>query len=228
MRDQGSGIGDWGLGKLRLALVAVAVGIVVGVLLLTRQDAASTVDAASRRVGEETSRPTDERTATVGRVVPNAPQSQDDEASSKDDSEKESEEEPQTEEEKREAEERKLVDAFDGLTDKWQEPSKSGVTMADIDNFAKAFRKIPKARQDECIHRALNLIPDENVMLLAGVLMDKSMDKEIVETVYNDILNRDEDVKKPILQQIFKDKSHPCWADTAWILDVTGELPKAK
>ena len=136
--------------------------------------------------------------------------------------------EPMTEEEKREAEAEKKVDAFDNLTDKWMEPSAKGVTMADVDNFAKAFRQVPKDRQDECIHRALNLIPDENVMLLAGVLMDKAMDKEIVETVYNDILNRDEDVKKPILQQIFKDKSHPCWADTAWILDVTGELPKAK
>ena len=136
--------------------------------------------------------------------------------------------EPQTEEEKREAEDEKLVNAFDGLTDKWMEPASRGVTMTDVDDFAKAFRRIPKARQDECVHRALNLIPDENVMLLAGILMDKSMDREIVETVYNDILNRDEDVKKPILQQIFKDKSHPCWADTAWILDVTGELPKAK
>ena len=135
-------------------------------------------------------------------------------------------EEPQTEEEKREAEEEKLVNDFDNLTDKWQEPSAKGVTMADIDAFAKSFRKVPKARQDECIHRALNLIPDENVMLLAGVLMDKTMDKEVVETVYNDILNRDEDVKKPILQEIFKDKTHPCWADTAWILDVTGELPR--
>ena len=136
--------------------------------------------------------------------------------------------EPRTEEEKREAEDEKLVNAFDGLTDKWMEPASRGVTMTDVDDFAKAFRRIPKARRDECVHRALNLIPDENVMLLAGILMDKSMDKEIVETVYNDILNRDEDVKKPILQQIFKDKSHPCWADTAWILDVTGELPKAK
>ena len=136
--------------------------------------------------------------------------------------------EPLTEEEKREAEEEKLVEAFDDLTDKWQEPSASGVTLADIDNFAKTFRKIPKARHDECVHRALNLIPDENVMLLAGILMDKSMDKEILETVYNDVLNRDEDVKKPILQEVFKDKDHPCWADTAWILDVTGELPKAK
>ena len=132
------------------------------------------------------------------------------------------------EEEKREAEEEKLVNDFDGLTDKWMKSSAKGVTMSDIDNFAKAFRKIPKARQDECIHRALNLIPDENVMLLAGVLMDKAMDKEIVEAVFNDVLNRDEDVKKPILQEIFKDKTHPCWADTAWILDVTGELPKTK
>ena len=130
--------------------------------------------------------------------------------------------------ETREAAEEKLVDAFDDLTDKWMEPSAKAVTMADVDAFVKQFRKVPKARRDECIHRALNLISDENVMLLAGVLMDKSMDKEIVETVYNDILNRDEDVKKPILQQIFKDKAHPCWADTAWILDVTGELPKAK
>ena len=150
------------------------------------------------------------------------------EASENEPEETEDPPEPMTEEEKREAEEEKKVDAFDNLTDKWMEPSAKGVTMADIDNFAKAFRQVPKDRQDECIHRALNLIPDENVMLLAGVLMDKEMDKEIVEEVYNDVLNRDEDVKKPILQQIFKDKSHPCWADTAWILDVTGELPKKK
>ena len=140
--------------------------------------------------------------------------------------EESAEEEPLAEEERREAAEEKLVDGFDDLTDKWQEPSAKGVTMADIDGFAASFRKVPKARQDECVHRALNLIPDENVMLLVGIMMDKTMDKEIVETVYNDILNRDEDVKKPILQQIFKDKTHPCWADTAWILDATGELPK--
>ena len=127
-----------------------------------------------------------------------------------------------------EAVEEKLVNAFDDLTDQWREPAKAGVTMADADNFLQSFRKVPKPRQDECIHRALNLIPDENVMLLAGVLMDKTMDREIVEAIYGDVLNRDDSVKKPILQEIFKDKSHPCWADTAWILDVTGELPKSK
>ena len=133
-----------------------------------------------------------------------------------------------SEEEQRERDEEKSVEAFDGLTDKWMEPAKDGVTMKDIDEFVAQFRKVPKARKDECLHRALNLVPDENVMLLAGILMDKSQDKDLIETVYNDVLNRDEGVKKPILQQIFKDREHPCWADTAWILDVTGELPAKK
>ena len=133
-----------------------------------------------------------------------------------------------TEEEIREAAESKLVEEFEALTDQWLQPKPSGVSMADIDKFVQTFRKVPPARRDECIHRALNLLPDGNVMLLAGVLMDKEMDKEIVDTVYNDILNRAEEVKRPILLEIFKDKTHPCWADTAWILDVTGALPSAK
>ena len=212
-----------------MKIVLLATGMVLAMLVIwwaaTRSGAAESVSPGTRvtvqPVAETgTARPEASRIVAVSATVEPEPETEDD-------PEKESAE-PQTEEEKREAEEEKLVNAFDGLTDKWQEPSAKGVTMADIDNFAASFRKIPKTRQNECIHRALNLIPDENVMLLAGVLMDKSMDKEIVETVYNDVLNRDEDVKKPILQQIFKDKSHPCWADTAWILDVTGELPKAK
>ena len=133
-----------------------------------------------------------------------------------------------SEEEKAAAEEERLVDAFDNLTDKWMEPAKDGVTMQDIDTFVRRFKSVPADRKDECLHRALNLVPDENVMLLAGILLDKSLDKEMIELVYNDVLNRDEEVKKPILQEIFKDKEHPCWAGTAWILDVTGELPVKK
>ena len=227
MREEGRGKREEGKAKaylwLVLAAVAVAVVMVGRVILNAPQPQLNETALEDSSGARGTARPT--TTTPVGRGVPSAPQSQEDETSSSDDSESESDE-PQTEEEKREAEEEKLVEAFDDFTDKWQEPSARGVTMADIDNFAKMFRSIPKDRQDECINRALNLIPDENVMLLAGVLMDKSMDKEIVETVYDDVLNRDEDVKKPILQQIFKDKSHPCWTDTAWILDVTDELPK--
>ena len=211
----------------KIVIVGAAVAVmVIGAVLLTRRDAASTENATvvDEHPQSETNCETVAMRGAPCRVEKGVERGTDltrqDVAPT--------EEEPQTAEEKREAEEEKLVEAFDNFTDKWMKPSAKGVAMADIDNFAKSFRKIPKERRDECIHRALNLVPDENVMLLVGVLMDKSVDKEIIETVYNDILNRDEDVKKPILQEIFKDKSHPCWADTAWILDVTGELPKAK
>ena len=138
------------------------------------------------------------------------------------------EEAREQEEAKREREEEATVDDFDSLTDKWMEPAKGEVTMKDVETFAALFRKVPMDRKDECLHRALNLVPDENIMLLAGILMDKSQDPELIELVYNDVLNRSEDVKQPILQQIFKDKEHPCWADTAWILDVTEDLSAKK
>lgn len=121
--------------------------------------------------------------------------------------------------------EEKLVDAFDALTDTWQEPKPDKVTMDEVKRFRETFNKVPKPRRDECLHRALNLVPDENVMLLAGILFDKTQDRDVLEEIYNDLLNRDEDVKRLILREIYKDREHPCWADTAWILDVTGELP---
>ena len=132
--------------------------------------------------------------------------------------------EPMTDEDKAAAEEERLVDAFDEETDKWMDAENSKVpTMQDVYRFAEKFNALPDERKEECLHRALNLIPDSNVMLLVGILMDKTQEKDFVELVYNDVLNRPEDVKKPILKQIFADKSHPCWADTAWILDVIGE-----
>lgn len=129
-----------------------------------------------------------------------------------------------SEEENREDIAERQIDAFDAETDRWMDAEKTKPpTMAEVEKFRSLFKSIPPERKEECLQRALNLIPDENVMLLAGILMDKTENKELVELVFNDMLNRDEDVKKPILQILFKDKSHPCWADAAWILDVTGE-----
>ena len=163
--------------------------------------------------------------AAAGEISENGEASVDDDSSEEADSPEDEEE--MSKEEKREAEEEKRVEEFDAETDKWMDSGKTQPpTMKEVDAFRELFRKVPKARQDECIHRALNLIPDENVMLLAGILMDKTQDEEIIQTVFSDILNRDEDVKKPVMKEIFKDKTHPCYADAAWILDVTGEISK--
>ncbi len=139
------------------------------------------------------------------------------------------EEEPETEmteEEKQAERDEALVNAFDDLTDEWREPVDSDVPMAAVDKFRQQFNKIPDDRKEECLQRALNLLPDENIMLLAGILTDKEQPSEYLELVFNDILNRDESVKKPLLELIYKDKEHPCWATTAWIFDATGETPE--
>jgi len=132
-------------------------------------------------------------------------------------------------EEETEQKEDRLVDEFDAETDHWMDTESSKPpTMDEIETYRVKFKRLPKSRKEECLQRALNLVSDDNVMVLTGILMDKSEDKELVTMIYNDILNRDEMVKKPILQIIYQDKDHSCWADTAWILDVTGELPEKK
>ena len=211
--------------------VALGAGLVIWALRTPERESLSETapDVAQGPVADERSTLTGGTASEAsGTIVAQPEPEQNAEPESASDSGDADPEPEMSEEEKAAAEEERLVEAFDNLTDKWMEPAKDGVTMQDIDTFVRQFKSVPADRKDECLHRALNLVPDENVMLLAGILLDKSLDKEIIELVYNDVLNRDEEVKKPILQEIFKDKEHPCWADTAWILDVTGELPVKK
>ena len=215
------------IGAVAMAVI-VAIGLCVAFYQNDEADSGKEVgkDAANRRAPVE--RRVARSRAGMGAEENAAPsQAANDMAEQDTDEVPDSEPEPEmTEEEKKAEEEEKRVDEFDATVDKWMEPREDKtVTMADIDAFRDMFRKVPKDRKEECAQRALNLIPDDNVMLLAGILFDKEQDKEILNLVFNDILNRDEDVKKPILKEIFKDKEHPNWADTAWILDVTGELP---
>lgn len=218
--------------KIAIGAVAIVVAATIGVLvaLPPRVPTVSDNDSGSAAVPEQppvvqvNKKPdTAQPKAARDEPAPAAPEKKDAEAVNDAPADPAPE---MTEEEKREAEDEKRVEEFDATVDKWMESSKDKVVaMADVDAFRELFRKVPKARKEECVHRALNLIPDDNVMLLAGILFDKEQDKEILDLVYNDILNRDEDVKKPILRELFKDREHPNWADTAWILDVTGELP---
>ena len=210
--------------KIVVFVAVAAVAFVAAVAILRHVDdgAPTTSEGDFGRVPAATVSGEDEIRAADGENTGDAdPEMADSEPSG--DGEKQEEKTP---EELQEEEAEKKVEAFDSLTDKWMEKPSGEVTMKDMDDFVAAFKSVPDARKDECLHRALNLVSDDHVLLLAGILFDKSIDKEYLELVFNDILNRDEEVKKLVLPKIFKDKEHPCWADTAWILDVTGELPK--
>lgn len=227
----------WKIGKVPLlAMLLLVVAVFTGIAVINiRPGADMAVPEPDGDVVEGGQDNGDAPSETRNRVSPSEPQGQKKvkpdvkekpKPKNRDVDEEEEPAPPKTEEERREEEMSALVDAFDDMTDKWREPSESDVPMEAVEKFRQQFNKIPKERQEECLHRALNLIPDENVMLLAGILLDKEQPVEYIELVYNDVLNRNEDVKKPLLKEIFKDRGHPCWADTAWILDVTDELPK--
>ena len=119
--------------------------------------------------------------------------------------------------------ERALVEEFDNATDKWTNPVSGEISTKEVYAFADAFSRVPANYKRESLQRALNLIPDDNIMILAGLLMDKSQEKEYIMAVFQDVLNRSDDVKQPLLNEIYKDKTHPCWPEVAWIFDATGQ-----
>ena len=210
--------------KAIIALFAVAALAVAALLLRPRQEA-EPGSSSDGRVERTKPHAAERARAAVPKAAADdvsSEESDDGQAQSGDSPAQEE----MSEEERREAEDEKKVDEFDSLTDKWMEKEGGEVTMKDMDDFVAKFKSVPAARREECLRRALNLVSDDHVLLLAGILFDKSVEKEYVELVFNDVLNRDESVKKLILPKILEDRSHPCWADTAWILDVTGELPK--
>lgn len=220
------GFADW-----RLVVVAcLGALLVAGLWLWSRNPAekvkpqADTADAGSSRTNSANQRIRRER-GTIRRDA--KPARQPNPGNGGNAADRPNKTEPETTEEVSEPEnaEDVLVEAFDGLTDEWREPVQSGVPMEAVEKFRQQFNRIPNDRKEECLHRALNLVPDENAMLLMGILLDKEQPAEYLELVFNDILNRGEDVKNPLLQLIYKDKEHPCWASTAWILDVTGATP---
>ena len=123
-----------------------------------------------------------------------------------------------------ESESFRLVRAFRRETDRWTR--ERPVAVSDAENFARQFAAVPSERRMECLHRALNLIPDANVALLAGILFDKSQPREVLKATFNDIVNRSEEAKEPIVKAVYRDKTHPCCDDATWIYEVTGEKPE--
>ncbi len=119
----------------------------------------------------------------------------------------------------------KAVEDWEGLVDKLTE-QKGAPTQESVAEVKEAFDKLDKRDQNDAIHRALNLLPDEQFPSLYGILFDKSENAEILDAIFSDALNRDEDIKVPLMKTLVVDKEHPMFFESARILDVTGELEK--
>jgi hypothetical protein len=117
----------------------------------------------------------------------------------------------------------KAVEAWESLVDQMiaQKDTPAAEQAARV---KEAFDKLEKADQMDGIHRSLNLFPDEQFPALYGILFDKKEDPEVLDAIFSDALNRPEELKNPLMKELVKDKEHPCFFESARILDVIGEL----
>jgi len=102
-------------------------------------------------------------------------------------------------------------------------PKEPRVTLDDQLRIRDAFREMSEDSRLEEVHHAMNLLPDESVAVMYGVLFDKTQPEEIMDVIFSDILNRDEAIKHPMLDIIRKDKDHPMHPEAERIWDVISD-----
>ena len=102
-------------------------------------------------------------------------------------------------------------------------PKPPRVTLDDQLRVRDAFRAMDEENRMEEVHHTMNLLPDESIAVIYGVLFDKTQPEEIMDVIFSDILNRDEDIKNPMMREIVKDETHPMYTESARILDVVDD-----
>lgn len=117
----------------------------------------------------------------------------------------------------------KVIEAWENFIDTLSEKTRAP-TAEDAIAFKREFAKLDKRDQMDGIQTALHLLPEEQFPILYPILFDKTIDPDILDEIFSDGLNHDEDIKVPMMKEIYKDKEHPMYVEAARILDATGEL----
>ena len=100
------------------------------------------------------------------------------------------------------------------------------VTEADQRRVRDLFNALTEEQQLEETHHAMNLLPDETVSLMYEILFDKTQNEDVIDIIFSDILNRDESLKDPVMEEIIKDPEHPMFAEASRILEITRDDPE--
>jgi hypothetical protein len=86
----------------------------------------------------------------------------------------------------------------------------------------EAFGGLDAGDRMDGIRRALHLLPDERFAALDAILFDASQDREVLDAIFDDALNRAGTLKLPLLRRLAADQGHPLAAESARLLDMTG------
>ena len=96
---------------------------------------------------------------------------------------------------------------FDGLVKLQNEGNRPSAKQ--VADFKAAFDKLLDEVKLENIPHAQNLFTDASIDYLTVVLFDTKEPKDVLSSIYYDLLNRPEELKMPIIRKLASDKSHP-------------------
>ena len=96
------------------------------------------------------------------------------------------------------------ISSVTALQEEGRRPSAS-----DVRKFKAAFDAFSAEQKRDNINEALNLFTDESIDCLTAILYDSSEPLDILNDVFNDIMNRPDEIRGKVFQHIVSDPKHP-------------------
>lgn len=94
---------------------------------------------------------------------------------------------------------------------------------AEAKRVKQAFDQLEPADRMISLQQGLVLLSDAQFPVMYAILFDKRQKPELLEAIFDDALNRSEDLKGPLMETLREDREHPCFFESARILDIVGE-----
>ncbi len=82
------------------------------------------------------------------------------------------------------------------------------------------LRGLPADAQEEYVSHAVNLCEDEDFGLLEAVYLTSGTPPEVIEVIFDDALNRSDEVKLPMLAKTLRNPTHPMAGEAKEILEM--------
>lgn len=96
-------------------------------------------------------------------------------------------------------------------------------SIEQIAAFKKAFDLVDQRDRMDCICRALNLLPDEQFVVLRDILLDTKEDELVLDALFCDMLNRSDEIKYTMMDDIIGVDNHPLRWEAARIQDAIAD-----
>jgi hypothetical protein len=110
--------------------------------------------------------------------------------------------------------------------------SSEGENRRAVQQLLTGLSDLPLEAQEEYVGHALNLCEDEDYGQMEAIYLAANTPAEVSEGIFDDALNRSDEIKLPLLAKTLRNPAHPMAAEAREILEMyldleAGALPPA-